>query len=173
MCYLRKYFVICNHMIARKSQAALMTQVIVLTAGTLFAWFSVAMDFIRFYHNEGTVFKVVDCVAPNPVMTPCFYGAFCFLGALIWAIKIQQMEPRRQAAQQRWLTALILGGVIFAWSNFTYQAIKFYSAPIALGVSCSGVPTSSPFLTPCFYGSVLFTLSLAAAIWTYRMTREE
>lgn len=149
-------------------------QIGVLLAGTLFAWFTVVTDFVRFYMNEGTLFKVADCVYPNPITTPCFYGAFAFLIALVWSIKLLSRERELLNQAQKKLAFFLVAGNIFAWTNFANLIFHFQALPGGQGVSCSGVPATSPFATPCFYGSTLFGLSLLVTIgflWFLRRSR--
>ena len=56
-----------------------------LVVGTVIAWSTVTLGFIRFYRAEGTILKFTNCALPNPLTTPCLYGAIAFLLALIWA----------------------------------------------------------------------------------------
>lgn len=133
-----------------------------LSVGTIFAFYTVVTDFQRFYDFEGTLFKIQDCVVPNPVTTPCFYGAFGFLAALIWAWKIGRGTVRQ------WLKHLyfIIACVLFAWGNFAYSLYHYYQT-LATGhpVGCSGQYVSNPWITPCFIGATIFFLSLLVAIW--------
>lgn len=150
------------------------TQIGVLLAGTLFAWFTIITDFLRFYATEGTFFKIADCVYPNPVTTPCFYGGFAFAFALIWAVKLLGADTETLKRGEKHLTWFLVGGNIFAWSNFLNLVYHFYNVPLGQGVSCSGVPAPSPFATPCFYGSVLFLLSLfATGIFVWLLKKEK
>jgi len=131
---------------------------IILAGGSIFAWFTIINDFIRFNSLYGTIFKIYDCTIPNPVMTPCFYGGFGFLLALYWSVKKKMTQ----------LYYLIIGCVIFACSNFGYEVYKFYFFPAKIKVSCSGIPTNSVFTTPCFYGAMIFLLSLVTIIFYRR-----
>lgn len=138
--------------------------IFVLIIGTVFSWTTVVVDFLRFYENEGTIFKITDCLYPNPVTTPCFYGAFAFAGALAWAIAIAKKEGEAQRRGEKNLMMFLIAGTLFAWGNFTLLLYRFYTALPGEGVGCSGVPASSPFSTPCFYGSVLFLLALMVSL---------
>lgn len=60
-------------------------QSIILLTGTLWAWGNTLRDLVRFYGFEGTLFKVADCVIPNPFTQPCLYGAIGFLVAFVWS----------------------------------------------------------------------------------------
>jgi len=37
------------------------SQTILLLGGTVFAWYNVILNFMRFYHVEGTIFKIQNC----------------------------------------------------------------------------------------------------------------
>lgn len=71
-----------------KVKVLLLAQIITSVFGTVFAFTSVYFDFQRFYTVEGSYTKIKNCVIPNPVVTPCFWGAFGFLAATIWAFII-------------------------------------------------------------------------------------
>ena len=143
-------------------------QVLTLLIGTVFAWTTAVVDFLRFYQTEGTLFKIADCVYPNPVTTPCFYGAIAFAIALVWAILLLKKEGEVRVRSEKHLSWLLTAGTIFAWSSFGRLAYNFYTALPGQGVGCSGVPTTNPFLTPCFFGSVLFLASLIVALGILR-----
>ncbi len=150
----------------------LILQTVVLAAGTVFAWYTVVNDFLRFYTYEGTLFKVNDCIVPNPVTTPCFYGAFGFAAALIWSIAIWRRQSSTGPTHQRRLWWLLLGGTLFAWSVNTYYLVKFYSQETGVPVTgCSGQLVDNPWTTPCSIGASLFLLSLIVGtviVWRLR-----
>lgn len=139
------------------------SQILTLAVGVLFSWYTTVNDFIRFYNTEGTIFKVKDCFFPNPVTTACFYGAIAFLIAFAWSVYIlKKAGLAKKEFHQTRLSWLLAAGTIFAWANFSNVLYKFYGTDSNIG--CSGVPISSPFLTPCFYGSVIFLISLIIAL---------
>lgn len=142
--------------------------VVVLLVGTVFAWVTIILDFLRFYNTEGTIFKLEHCIIPNPVTTPCFYGAFAFALGLAWAMAILKKEGDERRKSEKHLAIFLTGGSIFAWTNFLLLAYDFYHTPIGQGVGCSGVPTSNPFVTPCFVGAVLFLVSLIFSLFILR-----
>ncbi|OGC46098.1 hypothetical protein A2V49_04080 [candidate division WWE3 bacterium RBG_19FT_COMBO_34_6] len=144
-------------------------QSIILLSGTIFAWVTVYKDFARFYNLYGTVTKISGCVIPNPVTTPCFYGAFAFLTAFIISLFILK-KPDNFLLQKR-LIILLIAGTIFAWSNFGYEVYKFYLASNVDKISCSGVPTENVFATPCFVGACIFLSGLLASIFTKKCAR--
>ncbi|MFC1722277.1 hypothetical protein ACFL0C_01365 [Patescibacteria group bacterium] len=138
----------------------------ILFIGTVFAWFTVYTDFTRFYNLYGSVTKITGCTIPNPVTTPCFYGAFAFLLGFIWSVNILKKITKNEdiAIKQRNLRYLLIAGTTFAWGNFTYEIYKYYATTTAVKVSCSGVATDNVFLTACFYGSVIFLAALVTSI---------
>lgn len=126
-------------------------QSLILLAGTIFAYSTIYTDFKRFYS--------LNCTTINPIFTPCFYGAFAFLVGFVLSVKRNQ---------QRNLNYLLIAGTIFAWGNFAYELIKFYSAKVVEKTSCSGVPTQNPFTTACFYGATIFLAALITALMIRR-----
>lgn len=147
------------------TQAFMRTQIGILAAGTLFAWYSVVTETVRFYRTEGTLLKISDCVYPNPITTPCFWGAVLFAVVLILAF--------RHASQRRIVHLLVLG-TLFAWGNFAWGVRSFYQAPSGEGTSCSGVPVDSPFESSCFYGAIFFTAALiAGALYLRTLVRAD
>ena len=141
-------------------------QVVALLVGTVFAWTTAVVDFLRFYQAEGTLFKINDCLYPNPVTTPCFYGAIAFAIAFVWAISLLKKEGEIRRKSEKHLSWLLIAGTIFAWTSFGRLAYNFYTALPGQGIGCSGVPTTSPFLTPCFFGATLFLIALIISLVT-------
>jgi len=137
--------------------------------GAVFAFYTVYDDFVRFYAAEGTIFKISDCTYPNPVTTPCFYGAFAFLLGLILSIKVLKVPQQDLFTWQRRTFFLSLAGTLFAWGNFGLALYKFYVLDSNIG--CSGIPTASPFVTPCFIGSVFFLSALIVSSILYKKQR--
>lgn len=134
---------------------------VVLFVGVIFSWYTVYQDFSRFYAQEGTFFKVKDCVVPNPVTTPCFYGAFAFLAAFVWSIRIPKMPEDKKFWQYQYLSYLIIASVLFAWSNFIFILAKFLMRPKgSIAIGCSGQVMTNPFNTPCFIGAAIFLVAL-------------
>jgi hypothetical protein len=59
----------------------ILTQFFVLLAGTLFAWFNFANEYIAWINNSSCT---IGCTAGvNPFLTPCFGGAIFFTIAFI------------------------------------------------------------------------------------------
>ena len=143
-------------------------QSLVILAGTLFAWYTIFGDFVRFFQVEGTVFKIKDCLAPNPVLTPCFWGSWAFLAALVWSFLILRFPEEKQKKHQKYLVILLVAGTIFGWSNFSLGWLKFMANEGKPTVGCSGVVVANPFSTPCFWGSLFFTASLLSALVAFK-----
>ncbi|NBO21952.1 hypothetical protein EBU94_01230 [bacterium] len=144
----------------RKDYKTLLT--IILVGGTAFSWTTVYQDFSRFYNLYGDIFKIEGCDIPNPVTTPCFYGAIAF------AISLGLLLFRKYKS----LFYLLVFGTIFAWSNFLYEFYKFYSTT-GVKTSCSGVVTDNVFTTPCFYGALIYLLALITIIFSRRKSQKE
>jgi hypothetical protein len=141
-------------------------QSLVLLIGTVFSWFTVYTDFTRFYNLYGSLTRISGCTIPNPVTTPCFYGAFAFLLGFIWSVVILRKVSKGEEVTKKQdnLRYLLIAGTIFAWGNFAVEITKYYSSKTALKVSCSGVATDNVFLTACFYGSVIFLTALIVSL---------
>jgi len=52
---------------------------------------------------------------------------------------------------------ILLGGTLFAWTNFTIELINWLNKK-ACTTGCA-VGLVNPFLTPCFYGAIFFTIA--------------
>lgn len=139
-------------------------QPVVLLAGSIFAWYTVYTDFARFYGLYQSFTRIQNCVIPNPITTPCFYGAFAFVAAFIWAVIIQKLPRAKQAVQQSRLVLLLIGSTIFAWSNLAIEIYNYYFKAQGDKISCSGVATDNIFTTPCFIGSMIFLISLVISL---------
>ncbi len=58
---------------------------------------------------------------------------------------------------------ILLAGTAFAWFNF-YRELLNWLAKRACSTGCA-VGLVNPFLTPCFYGAVFFTVAFALSAW--------
>lgn len=139
-------------------------QSLVLLFGTIFAWYTVVGDFIKYFRVEDSLFKFQNCLAPNPLSTACFYGALAFLAAFAWSVMILKMPEEKQISQQKKLIILLIAGTIFAWGNFSYGMIKFLNANNRPVTGCSGNIVVNPFNTPCFYGALFFSAGLIVSL---------
>lgn len=149
-------------------QRFLQLQTGLLAAGTAFAWYNTIKNFIRFYGFEGTIFKLQDCVIPNPVTEACFYGAVGFLVALIWSVYIYRQQAETVAHKwQHYLWWFTSAGAIFAWYNVAKEFVAYYQAGPGLAIGCSATPITNPFLTPCFTGAVIFLLTAILSGYIY------
>lgn len=137
-----------------------LAQAIILFAGTAFAWTTVALDFVRFTNNQGV----------NPITTPCFYGAIGFLVAYFYSLFIYFTNSKNQKKHQKYLVIFLVAGTLFGWGNFIIEFCRFYF--FKNPTSCSGLVVSTPFATPCFYGSVIYLLSLASSFITLRQFKK-
>lgn len=138
---------------------------LILFGGAVFAYTTLYYDFLRFENIYGTVFRVQDCSIPNPITTPCFWGALFFLIGFFISLSIfnRSKKSKDSGKLEKYLYFLLFGGTIFAWSNFTFELYKFYftSGP---KTSCSGILTSTPFTTPCFYGAMIYLLGFVTML---------
>ena len=52
---------------------------------------------------------------------------------------------------------VLLAGTLFAWFNFATELINWLNSR-ACAVGCAA-GVANPFLTPCFYGAIFFTVA--------------
>lgn len=127
---------------------------VLLAGGVIVSWVAVYRLFAQFWPVYGNIFRFRDCAFPNPLATPCFYGAVAFLIAFIWSLTLLKNPSLKSAVR---LKGLLIFGTVFALSVLIYEVFDYYkifSGPIA---SCApGVP---PLETPCFYGLIFFATS--------------
>jgi hypothetical protein len=134
--------------------------------GVVVSWYSTITSFINFYQVEGTIFKIIDCAVPNPITTPCFWGAVAFLVVFIWSLKLY--VDNKNSNQ---ILYFLVFCVLFGWSSFyienwtTILQRNGIVAPCPVG--------KSPFLSACFFGSVLFTISLLLTFVSIRANKRE
>jgi len=57
---------------------------------------------------------------------------------------------------------VLLVGTIFAWGNFGYELFNWLKI-VSVKVGCM-VGATNPFLTPCFYGALFFTLAFILSV---------
>lgn len=58
---------------------------------------------------------------------------------------------------------ILLIGVLFAWSNFIYELYNWINSK-ACTIGCAQGLTN-PFLTPCFYGALFFTVAFVLSVF--------
>jgi hypothetical protein len=58
---------------------------------------------------------------------------------------------------------VLLVGTVFAWVNFARELISWLNNR-ACDLGCPVAPLTNPFLTPCFYGALFFTIALALSL---------
>jgi len=138
-------------------------RIVALALGVIVSWYATIGAFAQFYQYEGTLFKIKDCILPNPITTPCFWGALAFFIALVLAVKFFK---KSNVKFETYFIYFMIASVLFAWGNFAIELKGIEPVPGAIIAPC---PASgkNPFLTPCFFGSVLFTSSL---LLSYRIS---
>lgn len=57
---------------------------------------------------------------------------------------------------------ILLIGTLFAWFNFTKELINWL-AKRACTTGCA-IGLVNPFLTPCFYGAIFFTIAFILSV---------
>jgi hypothetical protein len=155
------------------NRTLLKAQVAVLAIGTGFSWITLVFDYRRFFASGGHVLEISGCAVANPVLTPCFYGAFAFLAAFVWALGIFRSAPEAGLRRQRRLQFLLAAGTVFAWGNFIYEVYRFMQPqPAASAFSCpAGEAAVNPLMTPCFYGALIFLAALVVSVLIIRAQR--
>ncbi len=83
-------------------------------AGTLFSWFTLLIDYRRFFAAGARVLEVSGCAVANPILTTCFYGAWAFLVAFAWAVAVLRSALGAVARRQRGLHWLPAAETVFA-----------------------------------------------------------
>lgn len=137
-----------------------------LFLGSLITTYSLYQDFAFFFAKGGDLMRVTTEFPRHPATTPCLYGTLAFIALTVWTFTLFGADDARRARHLRIMFWILLGCVLFAWTNFGREFCKFYfREPGTFPVGCSGRPITNPFLTACFAGSVLFTLSFAS-VWT-------
>jgi hypothetical protein len=58
--------------------------------------------------------------------------------------------------------AVLLIGTAFAWFNFAEELINWLPKRVCTTGCAAGL--ANPFLTPCFYGAIFFTVALILSI---------
>ncbi|MGZ5205645.1 MAG: hypothetical protein ACXWIZ_12175 [Caldimonas sp.] len=141
-------------------------QVALLGLGTAFSWFTLVVDYRRFFAAGGRVLELSGCAVANPLMTPCFYGALAFLAAFVWSIAVLRSPPQAATRRQRGLHWLLAAGTIFAWGNFAYEVYRFSQPqPSPSAFSCAkDAAVANPLTTPCFYGALIYLAAFVVSL---------
>lgn len=152
----------------------LRAQTIVLAGGMLFAWGTVVLDFRRYAQAGGALTRFGGTQFPNPLLTPCFYGAILFLIALAWAVTLPRQARDTQRRSQGQLVGMLIVGTLFAWGNFAIELVRYCAREEgAAYLSCSGTVAAHPVFTPCFVGAVLYATALGLAVAAWRALTHE
>lgn len=141
-------------------------QIGLLSLGTAFSWSVLLFQYARFLGAGCGVLQLSACAARNPVLTPCFYGAWAFLAALVWALFVTRCEPGARHTLQRRLNGLLVFGTLFAWGNFGYELYRYVTTRTAPAFSCPapGGEAVNPFTAPCFSGALIFLCALLVSL---------
>ena len=147
-------------------------------AGTAFSWATVVGDYRRFFAAGGGWFTFGGTAVPNPLATPCVYGALCFAGACWWALRLARADADRVRRQQPRLVWLLAAGTLFAVGNLSYTWYRYRNpapsgAAAATGAGGFGCPAAVVehallWRTPCFFGALLFASALGLAVQARR-----
>lgn len=65
---------------------------------------------------------------------------------------------------------ILLIGTLFAWSNFSIELIDWLNGR-ACTTGCA-VNAINPFVTPCFYGAIFFTVAFILSIIILKRTKK-
>ena len=73
--------------------------------------------------------------------------------------------------RQRGLQLLLAAGTVFAWGNFAYEVYRFMQPqPATSAFSCpAGEAAVNPLMIPCFYGALIFLVTLVVSILITRI----
>ena len=63
---------------------------------------------------------------------------------------------------------VLLAGTLFAWFNFAQELIA-YNQNTSCTLGCTA--GANPFLTPCFYGAIFFTIAFILSLLLLRKSR--
>ena len=141
-----------------------------LVVGAAIAWSTSILAMTRFYGSEGTLLRFTNIGVPNPMITPCFWGAVAFLVALgSAAFLYSRIGHANPVGGYRTLSWFLVACVLFGWGNVGYEWWSLNQSETGSIIGCTAGPMTSIFQSPCVYGSVMFLASLAA---TYVVVRK-
>ncbi|MCA9308002.1 hypothetical protein KC980_00670 [candidate division WWE3 bacterium] len=142
------------------------SQFYLLILGFCFALYNVVLDFKKYLAVAHNVFDFSASI-PHPSLTPCFWGMLMFIACLYVAYLVSFKE---KLLFQKHLFYMLVGGVVFGWSNVAYLTYIYIAKlnPIKFSFYCTGVVPVNPIYTACFGGTIAFTLSFFLAWFLYR-----
>ncbi|MFA6608686.1 MAG: hypothetical protein WCT07_02145 [Candidatus Paceibacterota bacterium] len=143
----------------------MLTQTVILLAGTLFTWSKLIEQINIFLIKYDTLFRFQDITIPNPFTTPCLYGSSAFLIALFWSYYIL-LKPNK--IQESYLRNFLIFCVIFAGTIVTYEFTEYYKIFDMEGIIKSCSPGTHPLKTPCFYGLLFFVAASTISVLNVR-----
>ncbi len=154
--------------ISRQLRILLALQAVILLGGVIFSWRALFVQFNAFYALYGDLTRIKDCVIPNPITTPCFYGSVAFIVALAWAVVLLRVRSEKSL---RYLRNFLIFGVCFALTVLAYEAVQYYY-PSFSGPKISCNPGAHPLKTPCFSGLLFFVMAAVTAVLADRKQTE-
>jgi hypothetical protein len=138
--------------------------IVFLVAGGLIAWSTTILALTRFYASEGTLLRFDNIGIPNPMITPCFWGAVGFLVALAWAGSLYSRTRRANpVVGYRMLGWFLVACVLFGWSVVGYESWRLNQSATGSIIGCMAEPMTSIVQSPCLYGSSMYLAALVAA----------
>jgi hypothetical protein len=148
----------------KQARAWALSLVVFLAIGALVAWSTTILALTRFYGSEGTLLRLDNIGIPNPVITPCFWGAVAFLIAVPWAGSLYSRLGRANpVGGYRMLGWFLVACVLFGWSVVGYESWRLSQSATGSIIGCTAAPMTSIFQSPCLYGSSMYLASLVAA----------
>jgi hypothetical protein len=70
-----------------------------------------------------------------------------------------------------WQFIILLVGTLFAWTNFSIELVNWLNKKTCTLGCVQGLV--NPFLTPCFYGAIGFTVAFILSIFLFIKGKEE
>ena len=67
---------------------------------------------------------------------------------------------------------VLLAGTLFAWVNFGIEVASWLGKK-SNPFSCTAGQLVNPFLTPCFYGAIFFTIAFALSVMLLLQKKDE
>ena len=143
--------------------------IVFLVIGALIAWSTSVIALTRFYGSEGTLLRFDNIGIPNPVITPCFWGAVGFVVALAWSgslySRVRRVNP---VGGYRMLGWFLVACVLFGWSVVGYESWRLNQSQTGSIIGCLAEPMTSIFQSPCLYGSSMYLAAMLAAFLVVR-----